>query len=128
MNSWTAIASQWLEHSPLPAALLDLLLKSFVILALASGVCFGWRRAAASTRHLVWSLAVAGLLSLPVLSLLSPAWHRPAPNSGAGSGLGAFSSSESGGIDGTRAGVRVGFVVRRCGASSGNSTGERLGN
>jgi beta-lactamase regulating signal transducer with metallopeptidase domain len=77
MNSWTSISSHLLEHSQLPAALLDLLLKSFVILALAGGVCFGWRRAAPSTRHLVWFLAVAGLLFLPALSFLMPAWQRP---------------------------------------------------
>src|SRR3954469_20753800 len=77
MNSWTSIASHWLEHSPLPATLLDLSLKSFLILALASGVCFGWRRTAASTRHLVWFVAVGGLLCLPALSLLLPSWQRP---------------------------------------------------
>ncbi|HXP60816.1 MAG TPA: M56 family metallopeptidase, partial [Dongiaceae bacterium] len=53
------------------------LLKSFVILLVAGGVCLCWRRGAASARHLVWFLAVAGLLSLPGLSCLMPAWQRP---------------------------------------------------
>ena len=67
---------------------LDALLKSFVILIVAGGVCLCWRRGAASARHLVWFLAVAGLLCLPGLSGLLPAWQRPlwAVGTRAGSG------------------------------------------
>jgi len=77
MNSWTAIVAHWLQHSRLAGGFPDALLKSFVILIVAGGVCLAWRRGAASARHLVWFLAVAGLLSLPGLSCLMPAWQRP---------------------------------------------------
>jgi beta-lactamase regulating signal transducer with metallopeptidase domain len=37
------------------------------------------RRQSAASRHLVWTLAVAGLLTLPVLSLLLPRWDVAIP-------------------------------------------------
>jgi hypothetical protein len=77
MNSWTAIVTHSLQHSQVAAGFPDLLLKSFVVLIVAGGVCLCWRRGAASARHLVWLLAVAGLLCLPGLSGLMPAWQRP---------------------------------------------------
>jgi hypothetical protein len=72
-----AIVTHWLEQSRFVAGFLDLSLKSTVILLAAGGVCLCWRRAAACTRHLVWVLAVGGLLCLPVLSGLVPASQRP---------------------------------------------------
>ena len=77
MNSWTAIVTHSLQHSQLAAVFLDALAKSFVILIASGGVCLCWRRGAASARHLVWFLAVVGLLFLPGLSRLLPAWQRP---------------------------------------------------
>ena len=77
MNSWTAIVTHSLQHSQLAAVFLDALAKSFVILIASGGVCLCWRRSAASARHLVWFLAVVGLLFLPGLSRLLPAWQRP---------------------------------------------------
>jgi beta-lactamase regulating signal transducer with metallopeptidase domain len=77
MNSWTSAVTHWLQHSQLAAGLPDLLLKSFVILLGAGGVCLCWRRGAASARHLVWLLAMGGVLGLPGLSGLVPAWQRP---------------------------------------------------
>ncbi|MHB9023374.1 MAG: M56 family metallopeptidase [Armatimonadota bacterium] len=72
--------------------LLDMLVKSAVLLALvgvASLLCW---RASAAQRHLLWTLALAGVLLLPVLSVVLPAWrvvrlpewrvaaiHNPAP-------------------------------------------------
>jgi len=69
--------TQLVTDSPFAALFLDLLLKSVVILAVAAGVSLCWRRAAASTRHLVWFLAVLGLLCLPGLAHLLPGWQRP---------------------------------------------------
>src|SRR5882672_11874410 len=77
MNSWTAIVTHSLQHSQLAAVFLDALAKSFVILIASGGVCLCWRRGAASARHLVWFMAVVGLLFLPGLSRLLPAWQRP---------------------------------------------------
>ena len=77
MNSWTPVVTHLLQPSQFAAVLLDAFLKSFIILIVAGGVCLCWRRSAASARHLVWFLAVAGLLCLPGLSRLLPAWQRP---------------------------------------------------
>jgi len=51
--------------------------KSFVLLAVAGVVCACLRRGSAATRHWIWSLAVAGAVSLPILSLLVPASPQP---------------------------------------------------
>ena len=52
-----------------PALLIALAAKSILILGLATVVAFALRRAAAASRHLVWNLALVGLLLLPLLSL-----------------------------------------------------------
>jgi len=54
--------------------LLDASAKSAVVLALAALAAFAMRRASAAVRHLIWTLAIAAVLCLPVLSLLLPAW------------------------------------------------------
>jgi beta-lactamase regulating signal transducer with metallopeptidase domain len=77
MNSWTALLTHSLQRAPLVGSCLDLVLKSFVILALAAAACWCWRRSAASARHLGWLLAVVALLSLPCLSWILPAWRSP---------------------------------------------------
>jgi beta-lactamase regulating signal transducer with metallopeptidase domain len=70
-------ATDWLRHSQLAAAFLDVCLKSTVILSLAGAVCAFWRNAAASARHLVWCLAVLAVLFLPLVPRLMPAWEKP---------------------------------------------------
>jgi hypothetical protein len=59
------------------ALFLDLALKGFVILVLATLVARALRKSAASARHLVWSLAVAGLLAVPLLRIVIPGWNVP---------------------------------------------------
>ncbi len=76
MNASSAIVSMWIENSNFMAILLDAALKSTVVLACASGLCFCWRRSSAAMRHWVWFLAVAGLLCLPLSFLQSP-WKKP---------------------------------------------------
>src|SRR5262245_47195088 len=65
--------------SPQSAALIQLLLdafiKSAIILSVAGLVAGSLRRASAASRHLVWSLAMASLLALPVLSVALPSWR-----------------------------------------------------
>ena len=67
--------STQLQSAPFAALLLDALLKSFVVLGLAGGVCALWRQASAATRHLIWFLAVASLPCLPLLP--APVWQKP---------------------------------------------------
>ncbi len=55
--------------------LADAGLKGVAVLALACLAAGALRRASAAARHLVWLLAMVGLLVLPVLSLALPAWR-----------------------------------------------------
>jgi beta-lactamase regulating signal transducer with metallopeptidase domain len=59
------------------AVWLDALLKSFVVLAFAAGLCVVWRRASAATRHLIWFFGLMGLLLLPLLPFVLPTTPRP---------------------------------------------------
>lgn len=60
--------------SDLLVALADAAVKGTLVLALAAGVTTLLRRAAAATRHLVWSTAVAGVLALPLVARVAPQW------------------------------------------------------
>jgi beta-lactamase regulating signal transducer with metallopeptidase domain len=55
--------------------LISILLKASILLlaAVLTNTLFG-RRMSAAVRHLIWTLVVAGLLLLPVLSCLLPPW------------------------------------------------------
>src|SRR5215469_9270928 len=66
-----------LQSAQFAALFLDALLKSFVVLALAGGVCALWRNASSATRHLIWFLAVVSLLCLPMFSSTQSAWQKP---------------------------------------------------
>lgn len=57
--------------------LLDVTLKGALILVATALLVVTLRRAAAATRHLVWTLAVISLLALPVLSMALPGWQLP---------------------------------------------------
>ncbi len=52
----------------------DLAWKSAMVLGLAGLITVSLRRSPAAARHLVWSLATAGSLALPLLALAIPAW------------------------------------------------------
>ena len=62
-----------LLHSAFTPLFLDAFLKSLAVLAVAGGLCWVRRRAAAATRHWIWLLALA---SLPCLLLLAALPHR----------------------------------------------------
>jgi bla regulator protein blaR1 len=55
----------------------DLALKSIIIMLGALFLIRVLRRAPAAVRHLTWTLALCGLLALPVLTLLLPGWRAP---------------------------------------------------
>jgi beta-lactamase regulating signal transducer with metallopeptidase domain len=78
-------------------AALEIVLRVSLLFAAAAMVASGLRHRSAATRHLVWAIALAGSLALPVLSYVAPAWEvavlpasqppdAPAPASFAGSG------------------------------------------
>src|SRR3954469_19311509 len=60
--------------------LVDLTLKSTLVLALAWFAAFALRRRSAAARHIVWTAASAALLALPLLALSLPSWNHPLVN------------------------------------------------
>ena len=64
-----------LDGLMLPAV--DALVKVTLVLGLAAAASFVLGRASAATRHLVWSLALASAVVIPVLSFALPRWQLP---------------------------------------------------
>ena|SRR5579862_9503661 len=65
-----------LRSSELSLALLfACTVKATILLGFAWVIVSVSRRRSAAFRHLVWSLAILGSLTLPLLTLLLPAWH-----------------------------------------------------
>jgi beta-lactamase regulating signal transducer with metallopeptidase domain len=65
------------------ALLLDAALRGAVVLAGALAATRLMRNATAASRHLVWTIALAAVLALPVLSAVVPAWKvLPVPTLG----------------------------------------------
>src|SRR5436190_12921008 len=61
--------------STLQSNLVAASIKGILVLIGAAALCLILRRASAAARHLVWSLALTGLLALPLLSLGLPVWR-----------------------------------------------------
>ncbi len=57
--------------------LIGISLRATVLLLVAWGVARGLRRSSAAVRHRVWSLAMLGLIALPMVARLGPAWEVP---------------------------------------------------
>ena len=56
---------------------LDLSIRAAIVLVLAWLAAASLRRQAAAVRALVWAVAFAGLLALPIYARIAPAWHLP---------------------------------------------------
>ena len=55
---------------------IELALKASLLMLVAAGVTRAMRqRASAASRHLVWTLAIVGVLALPAISAVIPAWR-----------------------------------------------------
>ncbi|MCX5676785.1 MAG: M56 family metallopeptidase, partial [Planctomycetota bacterium] len=65
----SALGAAWLP------VLVDAAVKGTVVLVVALVVSLLARRASAAARHLVWFLALVGLLGLPALSVALPGWQ-----------------------------------------------------
>src|SRR3982751_2157121 len=58
-------------------AIADVVGKASILLGAAALTALALRRGSASARHLVWTLALAGALLVPALSLALPRWRVP---------------------------------------------------
>jgi len=75
-----AISTFLREHAglqSLPAILFDTALKGAVLVAITALAAYLLRNRSAASRHALWTAAVLGHLSIPVLSLVVPEWRVP---------------------------------------------------
>ena len=89
-------------------------LKATLVVLAAAGLCRLLRRAPAATLHLIWVLAFAGLMILPALSLLLPAWPIPLLSLWPGDGSTSVTVSQVFRVSGTvasRNGASVNWVL-----------------
>ena len=75
---WTMVNSSIDLSSRWASAWIPLAWKAAFLLAAAGLGAAALRQASASARHLLWTLAVVGVLVLPVLGHLLPAWEMDA--------------------------------------------------
>ena len=57
--------------------ILDIIIKTTLVLGIAAAAAAALRRASASTRHFVWTLGMLGALSAPLVSFAVPRWELP---------------------------------------------------
>ncbi|MGH9410329.1 MAG: HEAT repeat domain-containing protein, partial [Vicinamibacterales bacterium] len=57
--------------------LADLTLKASAVLSVTAVAACGMRRASAASRHLVWTVGLAGALAIPLVSISVPQWRVP---------------------------------------------------
>ena len=64
------------DHAiPAISFILNTILKGTLILFIAYGCSLVLKRASAATRHFVWTMAISGILLLPVISFVLPSWE-----------------------------------------------------
>ena len=63
------------DASWIPVA--DAIAKASLLFGAAGLVSFVLRRRSAAARHMIWTLALVGVLVLPVLSIALPRWQLP---------------------------------------------------
>src|SRR5256885_754522 len=56
-------------------SVVDVVVKATLLFVSAGLVSFLLRRRSAALRHIIWTLALAGVLVLPMLSMALPRWH-----------------------------------------------------
>ena len=72
MNTLLELLQRW-AFDALPI-LLDVAVKGMVLLAIAGVLVLAMRKASAAARQVVWLLALAALLALPIASAILPSW------------------------------------------------------
>jgi hypothetical protein len=64
-----------LQAAGTPEALLLLIAKITLILAIARVVLMAMPRASAATRHLIATAALVAIAAMPLITLVGPSWH-----------------------------------------------------
>ncbi|MFN2635756.1 MAG: M56 family metallopeptidase [Gemmatimonadaceae bacterium] len=72
----TQVFNQSTVQSVLPT-LVDAALKGAVLVAIAALATYVLRDRSAASRHAIWTAAIVGHLTIPILALLMPAWTVP---------------------------------------------------
>jgi beta-lactamase regulating signal transducer with metallopeptidase domain len=101
--------------------LLDAFIKSAVILLAAGLLSRSLRKASAASRSLVWSVAMASLLALPVLSVALPSWRIEALPS-----LAPIASVDASGENGSREAGGFGAIAAAPAPDRGQEPGDGL--
>jgi bla regulator protein BlaR1 len=57
--------------------ILDVSIKGVAVLLVACGLTWVLRNGSAASRHLVWSMAIVGVLALPAIRAIAPEWRVP---------------------------------------------------
>ena len=78
--------------------LLDVTIKGTLVLLATGAAAFALRGASAATRHVIWTVGMAGALALPILSQLLPAWTVDLLPAQAIAGPAAAAPAAAGGI------------------------------
>src|SRR5262245_16350571 len=66
-----------LDSAPSWIPVADIVVKATLLFVAAGAAAFVLRRRSAAVRHMVWTLALAGVLLLPILSIALPRWQMP---------------------------------------------------
>ena len=87
MNS--AIIQSWITSLSTEGfiVLLDASIKGFLLLAIVMLMVNRMKQASAASRHFAWSLGMAGLLALPLLSITLPSWQVQISFPGSSAGM-----------------------------------------
>jgi len=56
-----------------------IVVKTTAVLLLGTAISMCARGASAATRHMIWTLTLAGGLAVPVVAALAPQWNVPVP-------------------------------------------------
>jgi HEAT repeat protein/beta-lactamase regulating signal transducer with metallopeptidase domain len=66
-----------LDSVPSWIPIADIIVKATLMFVAAGAATFILRRGSAAVRHMIWTLALAGVVLLPILSVALPRWQMP---------------------------------------------------
>ncbi|HVF40706.1 MAG TPA: hypothetical protein VM939_12470, partial [Gemmatimonadaceae bacterium] len=77
MTPFASIVSTPLVSQGLAALLVEIAIKSTLLIGVALLIVVVLRRSTADMRHMVWSVSLGGLLIVPILGIMLPSWRVP---------------------------------------------------